>query len=110
MHADRRIATDSPAAGSYLTDGRRLLRVVSLPDRSRRWRTAVLEDCRTLELREFRRRDFRRLRPVGSRRLTLRSDVADTAAATAAGRSPEGRETRSGVPAPHERQPADARP
>jgi hypothetical protein len=67
--------------GTYLTDGRRLLRIVSLPDRSRGWRTAVLEDCRTLELRHFRRRDLRRLRQVGSRPGAWRRVVAAAPAA-----------------------------
>ena len=49
---------------TYVTDGRRLWRVVSLPDRARGLRTAVLEDCRTLELRTCRRRRLRRLREL----------------------------------------------
>jgi hypothetical protein len=49
-------------ADEYVVDGRDLLRVVSLPDRARGLRTAVLEDCRTLELRHCRMGKLRRLR------------------------------------------------
>jgi hypothetical protein len=112
MHAD--LSTGDPNAtstpGAYLTDGRRLLRIVSLPDRSRRWRTAVLEDCDTLELREFRPRDLRRLRPVGARRLALRRGVADTPAAMATGRALELPAPSSGALPETEQQPTDARP
>jgi hypothetical protein len=51
---------------TYITDGRRLLRVISPPDRARGLRTAILEDCRTLELRTCRRRELRRLRKLRS--------------------------------------------
>jgi hypothetical protein len=101
-------ATSTP--GAYLTDGRRLRRIVSPPDRSRRWRTAVLEDCGTLELREFRRRDLRRLRPVGSRRLALQRGVADTPAAMGTGPSPELQAPASGVLPETAQRRADARP
>jgi hypothetical protein len=56
------------ARDSYVTDGRRLLRVVSRPGRVRGLRTAIVEDCRTLELQAFSRRELRRLR-----RLRLRT-------------------------------------
>ena len=49
---------------TYVTDGRRLLRVISRPDRALGVRTAVLEDCRTLELRTCRRLRLRRLRKL----------------------------------------------
>jgi len=49
-------------ADEYVVDGRDLLRVVSLPDRARGLRTAVLEDCRTLELRPCTSRKLSRLR------------------------------------------------
>ena len=62
------------ADDEYVTDGRRLLRVVSPPDRALGLRTAVFEDCRTLELRVCRIRELRRLRrlrrSIAGRRLT----------------------------------------
>jgi hypothetical protein len=50
---------------AYVTDGQRLWRIVSLPGRGRGQRTAILEDCRTLELRTCRRGPLRRLRRLG---------------------------------------------
>jgi hypothetical protein len=49
---------------TYVTDGRRLWRVVSLPGSGRRLRRAVLEDCQTLELRTCRRARLWRLRKL----------------------------------------------
>lgn len=49
---------------AYVTDGRRLWRVVSLPGDGRGLRRAVLEDCRTLELRTCRRGRLGRLRKL----------------------------------------------
>lgn len=100
---------DSPM-DAYLTDGRRLLRIVSLPDRSRGWRTAVLEDCRTLELRHFSRRHLKRLRPLGSRARGRRGVVADAPAFAEADQARDLETPRSsavpGSPVLH----ADARP
>jgi len=39
--------------GSYLTDGRRLLRVVSRFEASHASKSASLEDCLTLEVRSY---------------------------------------------------------
>ena len=54
---------------TYVTDGRRRLRILSLPDRARGLKTAVLEDCRTLELRLCGRRQLRRLRKLRKPRI-----------------------------------------
>jgi len=57
----------APAVGSYLTDGRRLLRVAhTLPCVGGGGRFLALEDCRTLELVLCRASALatRRLRPV----------------------------------------------
>jgi hypothetical protein len=48
--------------GSYVTDGRRLLRVVRRLDPSRGAATAVLEDCLTLELRSYAAADLWEMR------------------------------------------------
>lgn len=50
----RRCATrDDPAAERYLTDGRRLFRVVSQFSPRDRTRVALLEDCLTLEISSY---------------------------------------------------------
>jgi hypothetical protein len=49
-----RAAIESCAAGAYLTDGRRLFRVVSQLSPHALDQYAALEDCRTLEVRPYR--------------------------------------------------------
>ena len=61
------------ALAEYVTDGRRLLRVVSEPDRRRGLKTAVLEDCRTLELVVCPVRKLRRLRALRGVRRAARA-------------------------------------
>jgi hypothetical protein len=48
--------------GAYLTDGRRLFRVVRCLDPSRGAATAVLEDCLTLELHPYAAADLWEMR------------------------------------------------
>lgn len=53
-HAFRgRVAVDELRPGAYLTDGRRLLRVVSQLDPRARRLFAALEDCLTLEIKRY---------------------------------------------------------
>ena len=48
--------------GDYLTDQRRLYRVLQIVPGKLKKRAAILEDCRTLEARLFRPRQLRRMR------------------------------------------------
>ena len=81
---------------TYLTDGRRLLRLVSVPDRRLGLRTGVVEDCHTLELRTCRRRELRRLRRLtiahqrdaGPHQSAAAAENSSTSALTAGAGSP----------------------
>ena len=48
--------------GDYLTDQRRLYRVLQVVPRKLKQRAAILEDCGTLEATLFRPRQLRRMR------------------------------------------------
>jgi hypothetical protein len=66
-------------ADSYLTDGRRLFRVVSRFADSVGHAFASLEDCLTLEVREYSPGELyeMRLRPVWTRRIVSSDSVRD---------------------------------
>lgn len=51
-------AAKNLAVDTYLTDGKRLLRVVSQPDAESGMFFASLEDCLTLEVRAYSPREF----------------------------------------------------
>ena len=48
--------------GDYLTDQRRLYRVLQIVPGKLKKRAAILEDCRTLDAKLFRPRQLRRMR------------------------------------------------
>jgi hypothetical protein len=77
MNADAAILDPwEGARDEYVTDGRRLLRIVSAADRARGLRTAVLEDCQTLELHLYAMRELRRLRTLRKARRARRGLAA----------------------------------
>jgi hypothetical protein len=75
----RRVPSAPLVADSYLTDGRRLFRVVSRFADSAEHAFASLEDCRTLEVRAYAPGELyeMRLRAVRTRRIASSDSVRD---------------------------------